>query len=1106
MKKILFLLLCTVSMYGQTLQNPTFGNTTTNTLKIKTNTTSVTALEVGVLESDGVLNKMTPENLPISQPPHPINYSVLVPTLGAHLIGIDTRLGQIGQTTAGQTNRIYFTGDNTTVNSVVYFASNATSKGSTPSASPTNLVNGDNQKQYFAKDIISIAQPANTISAPGIYSGQLSVMVDSDVAQERYTVEVYKTNNLGVPIASGITGAPVGDLGVTVIAILDSSILDLSASAITNITVSGILTEQLTLNTGERVRYHVSAEKVGTAGSNVTFSVYYGSNHSSYYDVPVTTTTDGVVNKSTVSGLTTTDALNILNSGLIYKKTIAQIRALSGTLPNNNLYTTDLNQEGNWYYDSTDTTSADNTGTILVTSDGKRIKRIYDTNSINVKWFGAKGDGITNDVTILQSVIDYINSIGGGTMYAPVGTYLLQGLVGMEWKSKVSLKGDGQSNTIFTVDGTFDFGGMIYATDYAQNGSDGSNPDAWLVNCHFSNFTLDGAGFTDVVPSGYSKGFYIRYLEESSFINVTVKNTIGTGFGSDYLKKVVFYNCIADNCGRLWDGVTGAVLGQSGFGIGTGSVQDEDFTIDSCFALNNGNFGIFVERQTSSPFLNPNGAKIVNSYASGNDKGMGYRFGGIVTYENCDSHHNRLGFQSQGKTSTTLNVLNLFNCNSYSNDVGLDVRGIGNIVVRGTKIFSNRIGGDWIFDAGTNSQCNSIDISGCEIYSNTDYGLNLRALTKINIDNNVFQANGGKACYITFGTSLNFSNNRVFDNVTGLSLEVTSTPANLVTNIVGNHFLNNTTAYLNVGSTNVNIVGNKGLANATAENYVYSGTVGISTETASTIASFDASKNLKSLSTGTYPSLTELAYVKGVTSAIQTQINAKADLASPTFTGDPKAPTPTAGDNDTSIATTAFVTGAIATADAGNMKLTGNQGFSGIKTGSSSGALQSGGLVINTSSTGGTDGGVTISNSGNGYGLYFSNSSGGSGIYGIATSGTGIRVDNSGSTRAIYSNVLSTGDGIVSNVQSGTGLNYVGQNNGSVTFTVNKTGDVTANTVTLANVLKLKAYTVGTLPTGAVGDMAYVTDALAPAYNVTVVGGGAIRVPVFFNGTNWTAH
>lgn len=38
-----------------------------------------------------------------------------------------------------------------------------------------------------------------------------------------------------------------------------------------------------------------------------------------------------------------------------------------------------------------------------------------------------------------------------------------------------------------------------------------------------------------------------------------------------------------------------------------------------------------------------------------------------------------------------------------------------------------------------------------------------------------------------------------------------------------------------------------------------------------------------------------------------------ARLASPAFTGNPTAPTPSAGDNDTSVATTAFVTGALAT-------------------------------------------------------------------------------------------------------------------------------------------------------------------------------------------------
>jgi hypothetical protein len=54
-------------------------------------------------------------------------------------------------------------------------------------------------------------------------------------------------------------------------------------------------------------------------------------------------------------------------------------------------------------------------------------------------------------------------------------------------------------------------------------------------------------------------------------------------------------------------------------------------------------------------------------------------------------------------------------------------------------------------------------------------------------------------------------------------------------------------------------------------------------------------------------SATEIGYLNGVTSALQTQIDAKAPLASPTLTGTPAAPTAAAGTNTTQIATTAFV-------------------------------------------------------------------------------------------------------------------------------------------------------------------------------------------------------
>lgn len=103
--------------------------------------------------------------------------------------------------------------------------------------------------------------------------------------------------------------------------------------------------------------------------------------------------TDDISNVSNVDGSSITEALNNLENSIptsevfVFKNTIAEIRVLSGTLPSNNFYTTDLGQEGNWYYDASDTTSADNTGTILVTADGKRIKRTYKYNELNIAWF-----------------------------------------------------------------------------------------------------------------------------------------------------------------------------------------------------------------------------------------------------------------------------------------------------------------------------------------------------------------------------------------------------------------------------------------------------------------------------------------------------------------------------------------------------------------------------------------------------------------------------------------------------------------------------------------------------------------------------------------------
>ena len=89
-------------------------------------------------------------------------------------------------------------------------------------------------------------------------------------------------------------------------------------------------------------------------------------------------------------------------------------------------------------------------------------------------------------------------------------------------------------------------------------------------------------------------------------------------------------------------------------------------------------------------------------------------------------------------------------------------------------------------------------------------------------------------------------------------------------------YLTSTSGDLAIGTTTSNaihFVVNSGATDALTISSA--GAINLPGATASTIAIFDASKNLISATTATYPSLTELSYVKGVTSSIQTQLNAK---------------------------------------------------------------------------------------------------------------------------------------------------------------------------------------------------------------------------------------
>lgn len=229
--------------------------------------------------------------------------------------------------------------------------------------------------------------------------------------------------------------------------------------------------------------------------------------------------------------------------------------------------------------------------------------------------------------------------------------------------------------------------------------------------------------------------------------------------------------------------------------------------------------------------------------------------------------------------------------------------------------------------------------------------------------------------------------------------------------------------------------------------------------------------------------LTDGLYFTQTTGTTRQQL---AYLSSPTFTGTPSAPTAAAGTNTTQVASTAFTTGAIA----GPTYVVGDI------------------LYASTTSQYSRLADVAIGN------VLRSGGIGAAPSYGKVTSAhvdptIGVIAANNTWTGNNTFNTGSLNSNVGMNFQGGFGTSY---NNTANTFNaLLSVGTLTANRSIIIPddggtiALKLKPYTVSTLPTGVTGDTAYVTDALTPTYLGIIVGGGSVVTPVFYNGTNWVS-
>lgn len=822
MKKILFLLLLTVSMYGQTYQNPTYGTVTT-----KTNTESATATKINAQESDGKINWLQPINIPLTT--IPVNYIPTSLTLGGNLAGIDNKLGTIVATTAGVTTRVWFTADVTVVSATNYYASNATSKGTSPSAIQ-NVINDDNQKKYFAQDIIGVPFATATIFPVGIYAGNLSASTTPNSAQQRWTVELYKCNNAGTPIASGITGAPVGSLGVTVVTILDSGLLTLADGSVTNVQVSGNLASPLSMAVGERIRYHVSAEKVGTTASNITQSVYYGTSYNSYLDVPVPLNTTAVQNLSTVSGATTTDALNTLKTG--------QDSKLNKTYESN--YSVADNSS------TIVTTTFDAFGLLLQTLSNK-IMYIYRT---------ASGHASDDGKIVVRSSTD------GGKTFGALSIILQE--------SGFDLRNVGG--------GVTPSGRIVIGYTRLQSGL--------TLNMYY--IYSDDDGLTWSTPALLSPLTHTVFSTYGNMINIADGKLALPWYGVTGGLTNTYLKFSTDN-GATWGG---DIL------VGTGNPNGFN---EATYAYLDGGVILCVARTFSTNTLN----QFIST-----DNGATWTNQGSIPYVNAGNVSPWLNvyIESNGEKYVTLS----FAARTGPKEL-VCISASKSSVIAGTSgwlaetksvIFTGAPTTDFGYPSLINPRFGK-KMLGVAYRSNGEYSdpTAVANLTFFNYTPNaVVPAMNVTTNYIPKKTGASsLSNSRIFDDGTNIGVDTSTPNYNLHINSPSANSIIQLTNTFTGSTTNdgfLTVVGATGWVQfLNRENTPFQWYTN-NTEK----MRLHASGGL-SLGNTTDPGATNLS--------VTGNINATSYTGTATLTGNPTAPTPTAGDNDTSIATTAFVNGLI---------------------------------------------------------------------------------------------------------------------------------------------------------------------------------------------------
>lgn len=382
---------------------------------------------------------------------------------------------------------------------------------------------------------------------------------------------------------------------------------------------------------------------------------------------------------------------------------------------------------GTFYWDAT-STEADNGGTIIQATGvvTGRWKRVF-SGAVNVKWFGAKGDGATDDTVAIQSALFFArDSDYGANVFLPDGKYYISQTLVIESKTQSEF--------------------------YNRVNIEGSSS----VNC---TIIYNGNENAIVVRNYYSSSYLIKVHIKSIGITKTTNLYTGIGLSSRLSAWFEMSDIIIENF------ETGYELKNS---LGA--------TLIKCWFRYN-KYGMTANQTTTLP---PNAVNLYDCIIAGN-KDVGIlvsnavqfnMFGGDVEGNGHSSSYSRSGGISISKTENTQIILNFtgvyFEANAKYADVSFfngNYASNNNINFNGCSfvrfgVDNNKFSTNCIkIDCGTNtSSTTSLNVNGC-VFSDVGGFVENSSLKYISMT-----LNGGIFKFNDYNTNYTFLSQKMFLN------------------------------------------------------------------------------------------------------------------------------------------------------------------------------------------------------------------------------------------------------------------------------------------------------------------------------------------------------